>query len=131
MPRARTACRTTTTTPGSSRCVTGKWSSSMSGATPSPTRLPCSTRSSCPRRSCAADRRWGLCGHLDVHYGPTPLGGSSMTTTAQVRSFDQLYIGGRWVDPSSGERSDTVSPSTEEPVNHVVLAADADGDAPL
>ena len=52
-----------------------------------------------------------------------------MTTTVQVRSFDQLYIGGRWVDPSSGERSDTVSPSTEEPVNHVVLAADADVDA--
>ena len=46
-----------------------------------------------------------------------------------VRSFDQLYVGGRFVEPAGAERADVVSPSTEEVVAQVPVANTADMDA--
>lgn len=51
------------------------------------------------------------------------------TTSPAVRSFDQLFIGGRWVDPSSARVIEVVSPTTEEVIATVPDAQDADMDA--
>ncbi|RHW23780.1 aldehyde dehydrogenase [Nocardioides immobilis] len=42
--------------------------------------------------------------------------------------FDRLFIGGRWVEPSSSGRIDVVSPSTEEAFAEVVSGGRADVD---
>jgi betaine-aldehyde dehydrogenase len=39
----------------------------------------------------------------------------SIAQTA-LRSFDQLYVGGRWIAPATDATIDVVSPATEEPV---------------
>ncbi len=44
-------------------------------------------------------------------------------------TYDELYIGGRWVAPSSADRVDVVNPATEEVVGRAPLAAAADVDA--
>ena len=41
---------------------------------------------------------------------------------------NELYVGGRWKRPSSGQRSPVMSPVTEEPVAYVAEAATADVD---
>lgn len=48
---------------------------------------------------------------------------------AEVRSFDKLLIGGRWVQPSSDRRIVSISPVTEEAITHVPEAQPADIDA--
>ena len=55
-----------------------------------------------------------------------------MTTVlhpGEVRSFDKLLIGGRWVQPSSDLRIVSISPVTEEAITHVPEAQPADIDA--
>ncbi|TCK22424.1 aldehyde dehydrogenase [Pseudonocardia endophytica] len=53
-----------------------------------------------------------------------------MTTTAPaVRSFDKLFVGGRWVEPASSNVIDVVSPVTEEHLATVPEASAADVDA--
>ena len=39
-----------------------------------------------------------------------------MATATAAYEFDHFYIGGEWVSPSSTDRFEIVSPSTEEPV---------------
>jgi acyl-CoA reductase-like NAD-dependent aldehyde dehydrogenase len=41
---------------------------------------------------------------------------------------DELFIGGNWVRPSTGQRIEVVSPYTEEPVAHVAAAGPDDVD---
>src|SRR5580698_482527 len=48
---------------------------------------------------------------------------------AEVRSFDELLVGGRWVQPSSDRRIVSISPVTEEAIAHVPEAQPADIDA--
>jgi aldehyde dehydrogenase (NAD+) len=35
-------------------------------------------------------------------------------TRSEVRSFDQLFIGGEWLESVDDQRIDVISPSTEE-----------------
>lgn len=49
--------------------------------------------------------------------------------TASLRSYDQLFIGGRWRKPSSPERLSVISPHTEEPIAGVPAGSAADVDA--
>jgi len=44
-------------------------------------------------------------------------------------SYDSLFIGGEWVQPSSSARIDVTSASTEEPIGSVPEGAEADVDA--
>ncbi|MFF0817957.1 aldehyde dehydrogenase [Rhodococcus sp. NPDC003318] len=46
-----------------------------------------------------------------------------------MTDYDKLYIGGRWVAPSTTERLEVFSPATEERVGSVPVAAPADVDA--
>ncbi|MEV5848554.1 aldehyde dehydrogenase [Streptomyces sp. NPDC051985] len=54
-----------------------------------------------------------------------------MPTPAEpaLRSFDRLFIGGRWVTPATDARIDVVSPVTEEVLATVPAASPADVDA--
>jgi len=45
-----------------------------------------------------------------------------------MKSYDRLYIGGEWVEPSSSSTIDVVSPTTEEIVGRVPEAQNADID---
>lgn len=45
-----------------------------------------------------------------------------------MKSYDRLFIGGEWVEPSSSSVIDVVSPTTEELVGRVPEAQDADID---
>ncbi|MCW2547168.1 MAG: betaine aldehyde dehydrogenase [Mycobacterium sp.] len=45
-----------------------------------------------------------------------------------MRNFDQLYIGGQWVDPATDERLDIHSPATGELVGSAPHAGPADAD---
>jgi aldehyde dehydrogenase (NAD+) len=45
-----------------------------------------------------------------------------------MKSYDRLYIGGEWVEPSSSSTIDVVSPTTEETVGRVPEAQNADID---
>jgi betaine-aldehyde dehydrogenase len=49
--------------------------------------------------------------------------------TAQLRSYDQLYIGGRWADPAGTDRIEVISPISEQVVARVPDATVADIDA--
>ena len=49
--------------------------------------------------------------------------------TSSIRSFDELFIGGRWCKPSSDRMIEVISPTTEEVIAHVPEAAPADMDA--
>ncbi|QEC46416.1 aldehyde dehydrogenase [Baekduia soli] len=51
------------------------------------------------------------------------------TQTSPVRSFDSLFIGGRWVSPSSDAVIEVINPITEEVIATVPDAQDADMDA--
>jgi aldehyde dehydrogenase (NAD+) len=46
-----------------------------------------------------------------------------------VRSYDQLFIGGRWQDATGGGRIDVVSPHTEGVIAHAAAGSAADVDA--
>jgi aldehyde dehydrogenase (NAD+) len=48
------------------------------------------------------------------------------TTTSPVRQPDRLYIGGRWVEPSSDQRIDVIDAGTEEPYFRIAAAGPAD-----
>ncbi|EHI13961.1 aldehyde dehydrogenase [Mycolicibacterium thermoresistibile] len=52
-----------------------------------------------------------------------------MTQTAYKTEWDKLFIGGKWVQPSSSEVIEVRSPATGEYVGKVPLAAKADVDA--
>lgn len=45
------------------------------------------------------------------------------------RSYDELFIGGRWRKPATGERLRVISPHSEEPVGHAPCAGPGDVDA--
>ena len=45
-----------------------------------------------------------------------------------IRSFDKLFIGGRWVEPATDRRIEVVSPITEEVIATVPEASEADMD---
>ena len=45
-----------------------------------------------------------------------------------MKSYDRLYIGGEWIEPSSSSTIDVVSPTTEEVVGRVPEAQNADID---
>ena len=44
---------------------------------------------------------------------------------------EQMFVGGRWVTPSGGERFDVISPWTQERIGSVALASAADAEAAL
>lgn len=46
-----------------------------------------------------------------------------------LKSFSKLFIGGRWVSPSSEESLEVVSPSTEDRIASVAAPEVADIDA--
>src|SRR5579872_5737209 len=46
-----------------------------------------------------------------------------------LRSYDKLFIGGHWTDPSSSSVIDVISPTTEESIAHVPEGQAADIDA--
>ena len=52
-----------------------------------------------------------------------------MTQSAYTTEYDKLFIGGRWVEPSTSEVIEVRSPDTGEYVGRVPLAAAADVDA--
>ena len=52
-----------------------------------------------------------------------------MTQSAYTTEYDRLFIGGRWVEPSTSEVIEVRSPATGEYVGRVPLAAAADVDA--
>jgi aldehyde dehydrogenase (NAD+) len=47
----------------------------------------------------------------------------------RIKSYSKLYVGGRWVEPSSDKRIEVVSPTTEETLAYVPEAQPADVDA--
>src|SRR6478735_7261382 len=49
--------------------------------------------------------------------------------TAYRTTYDKLFIGGKWVEPSSTEVIEVFSPATGQKVGQVPLAAEADVDA--
>ncbi|MDP7705192.1 MULTISPECIES: aldehyde dehydrogenase [unclassified Mycobacterium] len=49
--------------------------------------------------------------------------------TASLRSYDKLFIGGRWRKPSTSRRITVVSPHTEEPIAEVPAGSAGDVDA--
>ena len=53
---------------------------------------------------------------------------SSSNQGGPVKSYDRLFIGGEWVEPSSSAVFDVVSPTTEELVGRVPEAQNADVD---
>ncbi len=52
-----------------------------------------------------------------------------MTETRDHRCYDQLFIGGRWREPSTRQRLTVISPHSEEPIGESPAAAPADVDA--
>ena len=57
-------------------------------------------------------------------YAPAP----ESTDIASVKDTYDLYIGGRWVAPESGEYLKTINPATEEVLAQIPVAGDADVD---
>lgn len=49
--------------------------------------------------------------------------------TANLRSYDELFIGGRWRKPSTPERLTVISPHTQEPIADVPAGCPDDVDA--
>ncbi|WP_101523270.1 aldehyde dehydrogenase [Nocardioides houyundeii] len=49
-------------------------------------------------------------------------------TETNIRSFDKLFIGGHWVEPSTEAKIEVVSPITEQVIATVPAAAEADMD---
>ncbi|CAM2909890.1 aldehyde dehydrogenase [Mycobacterium intermedium] len=52
-----------------------------------------------------------------------------MAENPDHRSYDELFIGGRWRKPSSPERLTVISPHSEEPIGHVPTAGPEDVEA--
>ncbi|MDT5144279.1 MAG: aldehyde dehydrogenase, partial [Mycobacterium sp.] len=52
-----------------------------------------------------------------------------MTEAHDHRWYDQLFIGGHWREPSTGQRLTVISPHSESPIGDVPAAAPADVDA--
>lgn len=53
----------------------------------------------------------------------------NVATEPAVRSFDSVFIGGRWVAPATDRQIKIVSPITEETLASVPEASTADVDA--
>lgn len=53
---------------------------------------------------------------------------TTTTSASAVRSFDQLFIGGEWVDSTGSGRTDVISPSTGAVIAHIPDATEADID---
>ncbi len=51
-----------------------------------------------------------------------------MPENSDHRCYDQLFIGGHWRNPSSGQRLTVISPHSEEPIGDVPAAAQEDVD---
>src|ERR1700756_4980001 len=54
---------------------------------------------------------------------------SGMTENSGHRSYDELFIGGRWRKPASPQQLAVVSPHSQEPIGHVQVAGPEDVDA--
>src|ERR1700678_4247942 len=52
-----------------------------------------------------------------------------MTEARDHRCYNQLFIGGRWREPSTRQRLTVISPRSENPIGDVPAAAPADVDA--
>jgi aldehyde dehydrogenase (NAD+) len=52
-----------------------------------------------------------------------------MTEHRDHRCYDELFIGGHWRKPSSGQRLTVISPHSEEPIGHACAATPQDVDA--
>ncbi|GAB7146086.1 aldehyde dehydrogenase [Mycobacterium riyadhense] len=52
-----------------------------------------------------------------------------MTEAPRHRSYDELFIGGRWRKPATPERLSVISPHSEEPIGQVPAAGPDDVDA--
>lgn len=52
-----------------------------------------------------------------------------MAENPDHRSYDELFIGGRWRQPSTTERLAVISPHSEEPIGHVPAAGPEDIEA--
>ncbi len=65
-----------------------------------------------------------------MEYGPAPeASGPALEWLKSRGNRLGLYIGGRWVEPASGERFDTASPSTKATLASIAQATTADVDA--
>jgi aldehyde dehydrogenase (NAD+) len=49
-----------------------------------------------------------------------------MTEHPGHRSYDELFIGGRWRKPASSQQLAVISPHSEEPIGHVPRAGPED-----
>lgn len=65
-----------------------------------------------------------------LEYGPAPESAAPALEwlDSRERRFG-LFIGGRWVEPATGERFDTVDPANGKPLARIAQAAEADVDA--
>src|SRR5215211_4968687 len=72
------------------------------------------------RRSDRAPARFG-----GLDYAPAP----EATDHVNLRADHGLLIGGRWVEPASGQRFKTINPATEEVLAEVAEAGEEDVDA--
>jgi aldehyde dehydrogenase (NAD+) len=52
-----------------------------------------------------------------------------MTENPGHRSYDELFVGGRWRKPATPEQLAIISPHSEEPIGHVQMAGPEDVDA--
>src|SRR5258705_10633294 len=52
-----------------------------------------------------------------------------MTENPGHRSYDELFIGGRWSKPVTPRQLAVISPHSEEPIGHVHVASAGDVDA--
>ncbi|OZF39566.1 aldehyde dehydrogenase [Rhodococcus sp. 14-2483-1-2] len=52
----------------------------------------------------------------------------TVSVGTSIRSFDKLFIGGHWIDPSTANRIEIVSPITQEIIASVPAAGNADID---
>ena len=65
-----------------------------------------------------------------LEYGPAPE--SAAAAQAWLDAHERrmrLWIGGRWVEPASGEYFDTVNPANGKPLAAIAQAGDAEVDA--
>ena len=52
-----------------------------------------------------------------------------MTENPSQRSYDELFVGGRWRKPAEPQQLAVISPHSEEPIGHVQVAGPEDVDA--
>jgi aldehyde dehydrogenase (NAD+) len=58
-------------------------------------------------------------------YSPAP----ESTDVVDIKSSYDLFIGGKWVAPASGQYLKTINPATEEVLSDIPIAGEQDVDA--